>query len=521
MYTMIIADDEEIERKALSLLVQKEFPCITVVGLAENGTELLAMIESSRPDIAIVDINMPGISGIDAIDLLCSRGVDTRFVVNTAYSEFEYVQRALSLRVDAYILKPCKRADTIATIQKLCDSIEERRANSQSQKQIQDLFGKIQPVMESEIMYSIFISDPAKSSLATWCEMHAARWETGVMVALIPVDGNGGSLPTQEKNALRLFLHSVLASSCTSLITSTESSIHLLVFVSARDGAEEPRWRRWLCDVLQVLLDHIKRRFGVLMRAGVGGLYEDFGRMPDSYHESLLALRAPESGPIGFYSGSGQEGASSGALLKLARQLAEDVLAGRLHELSAHLEAGGAPLCQNETQQLWELLRREVLEAGHGGVELKAFFRLAKNALEQEQDRQKRKALLRESLCRLAQLLAGKNTVNAYVVEALQSIEEHYSRDISLDSVAAEIGISPFYLSRLLKAELGQTFVEYLTQVRIQEAVRLARTTRLSIKEIAERTGYQNPTYFCRVFKKHTGKTIGALREEGEHAYGV
>ena len=73
-YTMVIADDEEIERKALRLLVQKEFPEIEIVALVSNGTDLVEQAQKWRPDIAIVDVNMPGINGIDAIDLLCARG---------------------------------------------------------------------------------------------------------------------------------------------------------------------------------------------------------------------------------------------------------------------------------------------------------------------------------------------------------------------------------------------------------------------------------------------------------------
>ena len=91
---------------------------------------------------------------------------------------------------------------------------------------------------------------------------------------------------------------------------------------------------------------------------------------------------------------------------------------------------------------------------------------------------------------------------NTYVSQAIQFIEDHYDQDISLESLAGQIGISPFYLSRLFKSEIGQTFVEYLTQLRVQEAIKLASNTRLSIKEIAGRTGYQNPTYLEKVFKK-------------------
>ena len=94
-YTIVIADDEEIERKALGLLLLKEFPEISIVGVASNGMELVSMTQQHQPDIAIVDVNMPGINGIDAIDLLRAKGGKTHFIINTAYDDFSYVQRAL------------------------------------------------------------------------------------------------------------------------------------------------------------------------------------------------------------------------------------------------------------------------------------------------------------------------------------------------------------------------------------------------------------------------------------------
>ena len=101
-----------------------------------------------------------------------------------------------------------------------------------------------------------------------------------------------------------------------------------------------------------------------------------------------------------------------------------------------------------------------------------------------------------------------------YVKEAICYIDQNFARDISLDSVAEAIGISSYYLSRIISQELGITFVEYLTGLRIVEAAKLAATTRLSLKQIAERTGYPNDAYLCRVFKKYAGKTIGQIRRE-------
>lgn len=87
-----------------------------------------------------------------------------------------------------------------------------------------------------------------------------------------------------------------------------------------------------------------------------------------------------------------------------------------------------------------------------------------------------------------------------------------YRQDVSLEDIAGLVGISPFYLSRLLKQELNETFVEILTKVRITRALVLLSDSRKTIREIGEEVGYGNTTYFYKVFKKQTGMTVGEVR---------
>ncbi|HIV86525.1 MAG TPA: response regulator [Candidatus Pygmaiobacter gallistercoris] len=510
-YTMVIADDEEIERKALRLLVQKEFPEIEIVALVSNGTDLVEQAQKWRPDIAIVDVNMPGINGIDAIDLLCARGVHTRYIINTAYDEFEYVQRALALKIDAYILKPEKRDVTIATIRKICRQIDEERSSNRSQMQIRELFVRIQPVMESEIMYSLFIGEPAVDSFNTYCEMHAVRFEGGAVVALVPVIGGSNGLRSQDKAVLRAALDAAFGNSCFYLASVTESNICLLLFVPSRP---EPEQRRWIADVLRVAVDKLNHSLHLPLRAGVGGVYSRFDQMGRSYQESLLSLVGTQGDDVVFYRREQEEQADrvrteAELLVSLARE-------GNLQRIGYELNRLAPGLRQDTAKgsALWKVSQELLGRTAQENASLHTQLERTTKALEQPDADSA--ALLREGFYRIAALLdkKGGETEETYVQQALRYIEENYASEISLDTVAGQIGISPFYLSRLFKSEQGETFVECLTRVRMAAAVRLAKETRLSIREIAERTGYSNPTYFCRVFKKRTGSTIGDLREK-------
>lgn len=95
----------------------------------------------------------------------------------------------------------------------------------------------------------------------------------------------------------------------------------------------------------------------------------------------------------------------------------------------------------------------------------------------------------------------------SFISPALDFIRTNYAQPLSLDTVAKQIHISSYYLSHLFKDELGITFVEYLTRVRIEEAKQLLKRTALPVNAVAGEVGYDDSSYFCKVFKKVTGTT--------------
>lgn len=97
--------------------------------------------------------------------------------------------------------------------------------------------------------------------------------------------------------------------------------------------------------------------------------------------------------------------------------------------------------------------------------------------------------------------------------EATAYIRRHFGGALTLDSVAQKVFVSPFYLSHLFKEELGLTFVEYLTRVRVEEAKRLLASSNLSVLGVAEKVGYEDASYFSKVFRKATGLTPNQYRK--------
>lgn len=98
---------------------------------------------------------------------------------------------------------------------------------------------------------------------------------------------------------------------------------------------------------------------------------------------------------------------------------------------------------------------------------------------------------------------------------AKEYIQRNFTKDISLDSVAQAVSISPYYFSKLFKEETGTNFSDYLTELRINRAKQLLdEDPDRNIKEISIESGYSNPNYFSRIFKKWTGSTPTERRQE-------
>lgn len=131
MYQIIIADDEVIERTALHKKLDRYFDGRIALREAANGREVLALYEEQAADVLILDIEMPGITGLAAAEELRRQGAACSIIFLTAFDEFSYARRAISLHATDYLLKPCDDRELVAAVEeglRYADEMELRRA---------------------------------------------------------------------------------------------------------------------------------------------------------------------------------------------------------------------------------------------------------------------------------------------------------------------------------------------------------------------------------------------------------
>lgn len=127
MYKVIIADDEVIERTVLGKKLKKNFGDSISLRQARNGREVVSLYKEEPADILILDIEMPGVTGLEAAEQIRATGAACGIVFLTAFDEFSYAKRAISVRALDYLLKPCDDRELIAAVEEGMRGADERR----------------------------------------------------------------------------------------------------------------------------------------------------------------------------------------------------------------------------------------------------------------------------------------------------------------------------------------------------------------------------------------------------------
>lgn len=127
MIDIVICDDEVILRNGLKSWVEKSGLPLKVSGTAGNGPQALELIAKQKPFIALMDVNMPGMAGLDVIDEIQNRGIGTRFIIISGHDEFQYARRACHLGVVDYLLKPIDRGELVELLKKVLEQIRKEQ----------------------------------------------------------------------------------------------------------------------------------------------------------------------------------------------------------------------------------------------------------------------------------------------------------------------------------------------------------------------------------------------------------
>lgn len=530
MYKLLLADDEQIVLDSLQFIIKQHYEDECVVQTAHSGREAITIAEQIHPDLAILDINMPGINGIEAIKTIRELSPGTHFILLTAFDKFDYAKQAITLGVLNYLMKPFNKKRIIDAIDSAIELIEATRQRRMSELAMREKLENVRAILETGFFYSIFFTDDQVGETQRYLELLDIPSPAGLILTLEFGERlSNGYSPNRIGQHVRLNRDfSVLRESIKTIVPCLVGPLLLnrvVVFIPA-----EAELAGTLLDQVPHLatqiFERINREGGTELRMGVSSVVESVSQLHDAYQESLLALQQTPAGEIRFYrdllpamTGSkGQLEWLETSFLQAIRQGDFDQASQYFSQLFNVLENSEAADLNHLRSRVLEwliLAARQGESADHaaglpGGPGAGPDYAAILNSPDSLALRQHALERVRD----LTVQFSGSRgrPVNDMITAAKNYLDEHYAGNISLESVADSIALSAPYLSRLFSSQIGKTFIDYLTDLRIAKACQLLREGRLSIKEVSSAVGYSDPNYFSRIFKRVIGKTPSEYR---------
>jgi two-component system, response regulator YesN len=498
MMKLLIVDDEQTEREGLQAILQKAYPEL-ILNQAKNGKIAVQMAGEFKPNLILMDIKMPGMDGLEAVERISADYPDIKFVMVTAYETFDYARIAIKLGVKDYILKPSKANEIIATVGKVLKQAEAERKSLATGKLQQVALQKALTLLETDVVTQLLFDHVHEVHLDRLVEMLEIKStnEKFVMLVLLPSGAEKFYSAIKEK------------------IRKTKSGWvgalygHQIPIIIFRDP--DKSFRSQAAFLAKEILSLAKSDLEIGWFVGIGNVYGSLDQIRQSYQESLIAtMDTMLPGKFRFYAEVPiLGGVDVGKLTKQReQQFFDQIRLGQWEQVRMYImnliqryENEGINLLETQ-QRVLELLWIASRVMSEMGVEMET-----PRYLFQAQDCRQLRAETSSLLNRMRQsYVEHYERLEADSIHQIkQYILEHSHEDISLDTLGKKVGLSPIYISKIFKEKLGVNYIDFLTECRIGKAKKLMSDPEKSIKEITYEIGYHEPNYFSKVFKKMCG----------------
>lgn len=507
---VLIVDDEQLIRQGIKHFMNWEQEGFQIVGEASNGSEALELIEELQPHIVITDIVMPVMNGEELTRLIKQRHPSIEVIILSSFGEYDYVRSTFQSGVADYILKPKLDIRHLLSVLKLAaakipglgggqaeaenvmpslDALFERLLSGYGAES--DLLSALDPfpykhfILIGEKKLGRTVNDGASRlgglesavfKLLPLYKAHALPVDSGVEALLVNTDDTG--LGTLLSGARQTFAEEGASSADESVTAVGEPFAELALL---RD-----KYR----DELLKLLD-----YGFFLPDIRLFVYNDLPKLP------------PEPEPFNL------------------NRFTDEFKRERFTEAFAYLRDYVRALSARYTTNVFEfksflgnLIFNVTVLLGNMKYDNKelnsrkfVFFKEVEDA-----------TAASEAIATLERFIDAANACiadkaqggNANMKRLLDYIDEHYAEPLNLTEMAKHFHFNPSYLSNYFSTHNEEGFVEYLHKVRTDKAAALLRKGEAMISEISGMVGYSDHSYFCKVFKRHTGLSPSSYRRQ-------
>ncbi|MFB9276861.1 response regulator transcription factor [Cohnella cellulosilytica] len=512
MHSVLIVDDDAMIIKGLEQFVDWQDMGFRIVGTAQDGEEGIEAIRALKPEVVLTDIKMPYKDGLDMIEDCLRDGMTPHFVVLTGFNEFEYARRALKSRVSDYLLKPVEERELISVLGGIRAHIEGLERNKADWNALQTVATESFSLVRGKLIRDLVAGAVSPSSIGA---DKLAYYDLDLTEACYQVALLQGDAPFSDVDRLEEVVAEVCRRRGIRSYMACEDGTGTLLLGGGQDIG------RRVGESLDEIIGKIKERTGAAPTIGVsetGGL----SGLPELCRQAEFALRHKLFRGVGSviaFSTLPQENASrlpdpEEQARRLLAAVSENDEAAMQTELDVFFEeirrAGMAPqdvyrVC---TELLYEV-RKALGEIGIARRKLEEEEVFSSDGMRRHDTMDGLRGWLGDSFQRVRAHFdrSFEHTGGEQIDNILLYMNTHYAEPIDLDVISRTFFIDPSYFCKVFKKRTGETYLHYLTRVRIDKACRLLGNPSNKVYEIASRVGYEDQRYFSQVFRKHTGMT--------------
>jgi len=498
---ILIVEDEVNAREGLGDLLGKISPNYIVCGKASDGEQGLILAKELKPDLIFTDIEMPKLNGLQMIEKIKEDGQDPYFVILSGYSDFKYAQKGITLGIEEYLLKPItynNLKDTMVQMNNKCNFKKEKAEILKKDIPKEEMLGEIilnrgktstdayriieSNIKQDENMYivNLYLREKYKDKseliikeiydFMKYCNIknfyYSIIRDYNYLTVLI-------NTTTTFLEIIKMLKYNLLFSLRKNEFTDiTVSAINLNGLIEIKNSLNKLKnLSRWpivlgndeiihekLISKLKISQCNYPREIENEVLLAIKN--NDYTKLVDINKRFILYLKTNIYNPM--------------EIIEICSKYVFSILTS----------------CKGCNNNLYNEFKNE-------GILDQIRVSCTLNELKDHLD------ILINKVCKKSDDDCSINSLT--VRKTINYIKEYYNDRVSLEEIAGGMNITPEYLSRLFTKEIGKSFSDYLKEYRINKAKKLITNNKMKIYEIAEKVGYSDPKYFCKVFKELTG----------------
>lgn len=537
---VFLVEDEMVIRRGIKNSIDWEKEGYIFCGEASDGELAYPMIIKEKPDILITDIRMPFMDGLELCKLVKEELPNIKILILSGYDEFDYAKEAIRLGVTEYLLKPISSGKLLEALNGVSESIrrekedkdlvrkymEEMRENTEHEKQ---------KFFEQMIAGNLSMADALETGKKYEMNLSAGMYNLLLFrFTLGEENRKSGELLGEAEYAIKKLTERL------EYVFEFQRDVEGWAFLLMADNEEQMSER--VKELSKDLEEIMKNYSTIAYFGGIGQPVARLRELEESFREAERALAARFTMELNRIISVEDirmaqnvdtlddiEITSFGEIEKTRSMLEKFLNNGAEDEIDEFVDVYINELPEENLKSV--LMRQYIIMDAYivmmsfcekiEGIEgeMQAQSEELKNSMKTIQTLEEIKNYIRMLLKKIIGVrdtISGRRYSDIIEIAKDQIRKTYMSDEISLNTIAAEVGMSPSYFSSIFSKEMGKTFVEYLTEIRMDRAKELLMCSSMKTSEIGYEVGYKDPHYFSYIFKKTQNCTPKEFRARGK-----